>query len=200
VNQAAGSDLHGTEQPQHSFALDSQDRPRFIWSNGWGNGHLTGIYYAHCDDTDCTQTGSWKQALVENLDTKTVTADNATLVFDGDKPRVLTRMNYSGLPVGVEYMECNMDCDYQYDWQMSDVSHPEGKMWASWDLALDANGHPRVALYEAADPALTVGGKLYYGWCDTNCTSQDNPFQLVQVASGEGKNVDLAIDTHGRIT
>jgi hypothetical protein len=63
---------------------------------------------------------------------------------------------------------------------------------------LDAAGNPRVALYEPAAIDITVGGKLYYGWCDTDCAAADAPFQIVQVASGEGNSVDLAIDAQGR--
>jgi hypothetical protein len=39
---------------------------------------------------------------------------------------------------------------------------------------------------------------VYYGWCEAGCAEPDAPFQIVQVASGEGTNVDLAIDTQNR--
>jgi hypothetical protein len=198
VTQAAGVELHSADMPQHSFALDSQGRPRFVWSNGWGNQRSSGLYYAYCDAADCTEPGSWQQAQLESLETKTVTADYATLVFDGIKPRVLTRMNYSGLPAEVRYYECNLDCSYRYDWWYSQLAHPAGKQWANWDLALDAQGHRRIALYEAAGIDITVGGKLYYGWCDNACYDGDAPFEIVPVASGEGQSVDLAIDPQGR--
>jgi hypothetical protein len=77
------------------------------------------------------------------------------------------------------------------------ASLPAG-LWANWDLALDAQGHPRIALYEAAGIDITVGGKLYYGWCDHACYDGDAPFEIVPVASGEGQSVDLAIDPQGR--
>lgn len=41
-------------------------------------------------------------------------------------------------------------------------------------------------------------GKLYYGWCTVQCSGDDAPFTIVPVASGEGLNVDLGIDSRGR--
>jgi hypothetical protein len=199
ATQAAGVELHSADMPQHSFALDSQGRPRFIYSNGWGNGRPTAIYYAFCDAADCTAPGSWQETSIWGpIAGTTVTSDYATLVFDGDQPRVVTRVNYSGLPVRVDYFACDQQCDNQYSWNPTTLRHPEGQQWANWDLAVDAAGHPRIALYEAAAIDITVGGKLYYGWCDSDCTNQDSPFQIVQAASGEGKSVDLAIDAQGR--
>lgn len=197
--QAAGVELWNTDMPQHSFALDSQGRPRFIYSNGWGNGRPTAIYYAFCDASDCTQPGTWQDSPIYGpLEGRTVTADYASLVFDGDKPRVITRLNLSGLPVGVNYHQCDQDCNTRDSWNSVELPNPNGIMWTNWDLALDAQGRPRIALYEPATIDITVGGKLYYGWCDTDCGNGDAPFQLVQVASGEGKSVDLAIDAQGR--
>jgi hypothetical protein len=71
-------------------------------------------------------------------------------------------------------------------------------MWFNWDLALDAQGHPRIALYESPGIDITVSGKLFYAWCDNNCVGHGPAFQIVQVASGEGQGVDLAIDPQGR--
>ena len=53
-----------------------------------------------------------------------------------------------------------------------------------------------MALYEAAPIDIYVGGELYYAACDDTCTNEGN-WQLTHVASGEGKNVDLAIDAAG---
>lgn len=198
VTEAAGVEQSNTRFPQRSFALDSQGRPRFVWSNGWGNRRSHGLYYAWCDAADCAQPDTWQHLVLATRDDKTTTADYASLVFNGDKPRLVTRINYSGLPVETRYYECDRDCSYRYDWDYSVLRHPEGKQWANWDLALDANGKPRVALYEPAGVDITVGGRLFYAWCDTNCHSADAPFQMAQVAGGEGQSVDLAFDANGR--
>ena len=130
------------------------------------------------------------------------------LFANDDKPRLITRANFSGLPYALWYFECRLDCTKSYNWWNNEIRNPNGKMWESWDAVLDANGSPRIALYEPADPGLTVGGKLFYGWCDDDHPEIDSApqcydpgrqaFQLVQVAQGEGKNVDLALDAAGR--
>jgi hypothetical protein len=200
VTEAMGVELWGADMPQHSFALDSQGRPRFVYGNGWGNGRPTAIYYAFCDAADCTQPGSWQEAvLYDTTELKTITTDYGVLLFDGDKPRVVTRLNLSGLPVSVNYYVCDENCAERTSWSSHTLVHPEGKMWANWDLALDANGRPHIALYEAASIDITVGGKLFYAWCEAeNCAAEEN-WNLTQVASGEGKNVDLGIDAGGRL-
>ncbi|MBC8077157.1 MAG: hypothetical protein H7Y32_13860, partial [Chloroflexales bacterium] len=199
VTEAAGVEMRNAYMPQRSFALDSQGRPRFVWSNGWGNSRSHGVYYAFCDEADCTQPDTWQHLQLAVRDDKTTTADYATLVFDGDKPRLVTRINYSGLPVETLYYDCDGDCSQRYNWAYSVLPHPDGnKQWASWDLALDKDGRPRIALYEPASIDITVGGKLFYAWCDTNCRFGDDAFQMVQVAGGEGQSVDLAIDPNGR--
>ncbi|HEX7071077.1 MAG TPA: T9SS type A sorting domain-containing protein [Rhodothermales bacterium] len=199
VLEAAGTELWNTDLPQHSFALDSQDRPRFIYSNGWGVGRPEAIYYAWCDAADCTEPDTWEDTNIYGpIEYVTITADYASLVFDGnDNPRVVTRMNRSGLPERVDYHQCDANCDERTSWYSVTLEHPEGKMWANWDLELDAMGRPRIALYEPAGIDIYVGGKLYYGWCDGDCREPDS-FEIVQIAHGEGKNVDLEIDSRGR--
>jgi hypothetical protein len=199
VNLANGVELHNTDRPQRSFALDDQGRPRYIWSHSFGNGRPNGIYYAFCDEADCTEPGSWQHTRVAGLDNKSVTADYATLRFDGDMPRVLTRVEHSGLPVFVAYFSCNEGCDQPDGWQTTTFGNAaDNMMWAGWDLELDARGLPRIALYEPASADIFVGGRLYYGGCEADCDQPDAPFFVVPVASGEGMSVDLAIDPQGR--
>ena len=199
VREAAGVDLFSAYAPQHSFALDSQGRPRFVYSSGWGIGRPTAIYYAWCDAADCTAPDSWQDTPIYGpIEFKTVTSDYASLVFDGDKPRVVTRLNLSGLPVSVNYHACDAQCGDPANWGLHELSYPDDQMWVNWDLELDAAGHPRVALYEPANIDIHVTGRLFYGWCDAADCTADGSWQLIAVASGEGKNVDLAIDGQGR--
>jgi hypothetical protein len=199
IAQPAGIELFEYDNPQHSFALDSQGRPRFVYANGWGNGKPNAIHYTYCDAADCTEPGSWLSGvMMTGPQYHTLSIDYASLAFDGIKPRVVTRMNLSGSSIGTFYFACDeAECYQDFHWNRAQLVHPEGKQWANWDLALDAAGRPRVALYEAAPIDIHVGGKLYYAACDDICTVEDN-WQLTQIASGEGKNVDLAIDAAGR--
>ena len=198
VTSAAGVDLNGVSSPQHSFTLDAQGHPRFVYSNSWGNGRHNGIWYALCDAADCTEPGSWRDVPIYfGADDKTTTSDNLTLKLFNDKPQVVTRLNTSGLADHVVYLTCESNCEDRLSWFSTPLLHPEAKGWASWDLELDNNGHPRVALYEPAAIDINVTGMLYYGACDSECTTADH-WQLTPIANGEGKNVDLAIDSQGR--
>ena len=44
VAQPGGGDIFKDDNPQRSFALDHKGRPRFVYSNGWGNGRPVGVY------------------------------------------------------------------------------------------------------------------------------------------------------------
>ncbi len=198
VTAAAGFEYLGTSQPQHSFALDAQERPRFIYSNGWGNSDRNGVWDAYCIADDCTQPGAWtKHQIVLGPEFKTLTSDYTTLVFDGVKPRVLTRLNLSGLPDKLVYLSCEDGCDSNANWSQAPVLHPESKQWDSWDLALDEQGRPHVTLFEAAPIDINVGGKLFYGMCKNPCGANAD-WQLIQIASGEGRNPDLGFDANHR--
>jgi hypothetical protein len=119
-------------------------------------------------------------------------------VFDGERPRFVTRVTASGLADRLAYFACDQACDDPGSWASTTLQHPAGRQWANWDLALDTTGTPRIALYDAPNPDIFVGGKLYYGWCAANCAQADASFEIVQVADGEGASVDMAIDAQGR--
>ena len=199
IAQPAGIELFEYDNPQHSFALDSQGRPRFVYANGWGNGQPNAMHYAYCDADDCTEPGSWTTStMMKGPANATLGIDYVSLAFAGDKPRLVTRLTLSGLAVDTLYFECDeVECAQDFDWRHVFLAHPGDMHWANWDLAVSPDGQVRIALYEPAPPDIFVGGKLYYGECDSLCSVIDN-WQFAHVASGEGKNVDLAIDAAGR--
>jgi len=199
VAEDAGGDLNSFVLGNHYFALDAQDRPRFAYGNGWGNGQPNGIYYAWCDDANCTQLGAWQRtrALV-GPDNVTTSGEAASLAFDGDKPRMVISRYVSGLPTGLVYLTCDAGCDQTDSWSATEIAPPADKAWASWDLALDAAGRPRLALYEPPSIDIGVGGALYYAWCDALDCARPEAWQRTLVAHGEGMNADLLIDAQGR--
>jgi hypothetical protein len=199
VAEDAGGDLNGFALGNHYFALDANDRPRFVYGNGWGNGRPNGIYYAWCDAADCAQPDSWQltRAYV-GPDNVTTSGEAASLAFDGDKPRMVINRYTSGLPTGVLYLSCDGQCDATDGWQATELPPPGARAWTSWDLALDSAGRPRLALYEPGGIDIAVGGALYYGWCDADDCAQSDAWQFRQVAAGEGRNADLIIDGQGR--
>jgi hypothetical protein len=199
VAEDAGVTLNDFSLGNHYFALDAQDRPRFAYGNGYGNGQPIGIYYAACDAADCTQPGSWQLTrAVAAPPYVTLSGEAASLAFDGDKPRMVISRYESGLPTGLVYLACDADCDQTDSWSATEIARPGDRAWASWDLALDAAGRPRLALYEPAPIDITVGGALYYAWCDAPDCARADAWQHIQVAQGEGMNADLLIDAQGR--
>jgi hypothetical protein len=199
IAQPAGIELFEYDNPQHSFALDSQGRPRFVYANTWGNGEPNAIHYAYCDAADCTEPGSWSTGdIMKGPPNATLGLDYASLAFVGDKPRIVSRITLSGLATDTVYFECDeLECAQDFDWNHVFLPRPGEMQWTNWDLAVSKDGQLRVALYEPAPPDIFVGGKLYYGECDDLCLVIDS-WQFTHVASGEGKNVDLAIDAAGR--
>ena len=199
VAEDAGGDLNGFALGNHYFSLDAQDRPRFAYGNGWGNGQPNGIYYAWCDDANCTQLGAWQRtrALV-GPDNVTTSGEAASLAFDGDNPRMVISRYVSGLPTGLVYLTCDAGCDQTDSWSATEIAPPADKAWASWDLALDAAGRPRLALYEPPSIDIGVGGALYYAWCDALDCARPEAWQRTLVAHGEGMNADLLIDAQSR--
>ncbi|HET9222866.1 MAG TPA: hypothetical protein VFO07_10200 [Roseiflexaceae bacterium] len=199
IAQPAGIEVFEYDNPQHSFALDSQGRPRFVYANTWGNGEPNAIHYAYCDAADCTEPGSWSTGdIMKGPEYKTLGLDYASLAFVDDKPRIVSRITLSGMATDTVYFECDeLECDQDFEWNHVFLPYPGEMLWTNWDLAVSKNGQLRVALYEPATPDIVVGGKLYYGQCDDRCSAIDS-WQFTQVTSGEGKNVDLAIDAAGR--
>lgn len=95
-------------------------------------------------------------------------------------------------------MACDELCEDESAWQQAILDYPNGKMWENWDLALDAAGRPRVALYEPPSIDITARGALYFAWCDNNCTTESS-WKRTPIATGEGRSVDLGIDPQGRM-
>jgi hypothetical protein len=68
----------------------------------------------------------------------------------------------------------------------------------AYDMEINAQGQPRVVFYDGA--RLNAEGEwLYYGWCNSNCTSAANwdrfDFNFV---SKEGQEPDLILDALGK--
>jgi hypothetical protein len=199
VAEDAGGDLNGFALGNHYFALDGQDRPRFAYGNGWGNGQPNGIYYASCDAADCTQPGSWQRTRAfVGPDNVTTSGEAASLVFDGARPHMVINRYVSGLPAGLLYLTCEAGCDETAGWRSAEIAPPGNRAWASWDLALDAAGRPRLALFEPAGIDIAVGGALYYLACDEADCARPDAWRRTLAASGEGRNADLSVDAQGR--
>jgi len=112
------------------------------------------------------------------------------VVTSTGKPRLLVRRNGS-TGYDYDYWACEQQCANGQNWNGVLVTQAAGVERNNADMpqpsfTLDAQGRPRIALYEAAGIDINVGGKLFYGWCDSGCAGNGPAFQIVQVASAPG--------------
>jgi hypothetical protein len=196
---AAGGGVFDNDNPQRSFALDPQGRPRFIFSNGWGAGYPEGVYYAYCDDA-CTDADNWYGTQIyQGPQYKTLSFDYPALKFTRDgSPRVIANVAFTGESQGVSYLACDTNCGDISGWEAVRLYDRGGGVSASWDLELDANDRPRVAFYQAG-LADGSGDRLYYAWCNTDCLAESGwRRSTIGLGATEGQNADLALDQQGR--
>jgi hypothetical protein len=67
----------------------------------------------------------------------------------------------------------------------------------SWDIALDANDRPRIALYPAA-MSDGSGEQLYYLWCNSDCLNEAAwQGHNLGLGSKNGRGPDLELDAQG---
>lgn len=201
VVQPGGVDTFGKDNPQHSFALDPQDRPRFIYTYGWdGTGHPTGGYYAACD-ADCTFAESWTHtSIYEGPVNRSLGFDYPSLAFTSTgQPRVVANMAFSGTESqGVLYLACDENCNDISGWQALRLDERGGGTAASWDIELDPNDNPRIAFFQAATDSGS-GDQLWYLSCDGNCLDLSGwQGTTIGLALTEGQNADLELDAQGR--
>lgn len=188
----------------HSFALDHQGRPRFVYyDNGadYQDPHR-GVFYAWCD-AHCTAPANWYETrLLEDGN-----ASDFDLAFGpGDQPR-LAYVTYDSqaLAQQVAYAECQQGCQNAVNWSgmalvntaSASVSH-----WAIFDLAVDSQGRPRLALYTGTGAGGSLApNSLYYLACGAaSCVASQAwsalKLNLPQTQGEEG--VALALDSQNR--
>ena len=191
------------DQPQRSFALDPQGRPRFLYSdrNYSIEPDRYGTYYKYCD-ANCTNAANWGEVLVGRYDDTTYhyeMFEYPSLVFTSQgQPRVLAAyiLNGEETPL-LRYLQCDVDCENVDNWDRVDL-WPRGQgPTPSWDLALDGQDRPRLVFY----PEFVDGGsgeQLYYGVCNQNCT---NPASWSRASLGlgseHGNSPDLVFGPNG---
>jgi len=178
------------DRPQHYFALDPQDRPRFLYRKSLNSG----IYFVFCD-LDCSSDTTWYEF--------ELTADvlyDPTLVFTSTgQPRIAADMYPGNSSEGVlYYFACDDNCTSPANWTLTPLMETGGGWFV---MRLDSNDNPRVAL--AARPTVGAPTVLYYLWCDIDCTSDANWSGYdIGFAPGQTEDPDLALDAsnHPRIS
>jgi hypothetical protein len=191
-------DMDSFDYSYHTFALDPQGRPRFIYEDHYGSIH-NGLYYVSCD-AGCTDAANWSETNISagpDYDGDRVQTPDLEFTSAG-QPRMITQL-YSrdeNYPSGVYYITCDQNCEQAANWQRTRLLD-RGNGKASWTLALDANDNPRVAIYQGE---LDAGGKqLSYVTCDADCTDATHWTQtVIDIGAEVGQSPDIALDPQGR--
>ncbi len=197
-------DVTHIDMPQRYFALDPQGRPRFVYFNRnfIVEPDLYGGFYAWCD-ANCADPANWQTANMtsgwdnEYFDFEPLTYASLTFTPEGN-PRVVGELDPFEAETGIYYFECNGNCGELESWQRARLSDRGQGQYRSWDIALTADGRPRVVYYPAALPN-DAGEQLYYASCERNCLNPSN-WQHVNLGIGtlDGQGPDLALDAQGR--
>jgi len=184
----------GADTRLSAFALDREGHPRFFYVDyaNDSNEHI-GTWYAFCD-TGCADGQGWSAVRLSSQDWKYVDLE---LTADG-LPRALALD-----PTGeqIQYLSCEGACGQAASWRNTPLFGRGSGPDASWSLALDGQGRPRIAVYtgvyegEYAD----AGHRLFYAWCDEGCASPERWGQRrVGLPQGVGAGADLQLDSAGR--
>ena len=158
------------------LTFTSQGQPRLLADMYPLQGGTAGIYYFGCDK-GCDQFDNWQRIYL--FDRGAGTKVSWDLEMDShDRPRIAFYKGEGG-DVGEKlyYVYCNENCFASQDsWGMNGPGLPaqNGK---HPDLALDAQGRPRIAYIDSADG-------LSYTWCNTDCEGEGG-WTYQQIESGE---------------
>lgn len=188
----------------HSFALDHLGRPRFIYyDNGadFEDPHW-GAFYAFCDG-DCTQAANWYETRL--LDDRH--ASDFDLAFGPNGQPRLVYATYDGeaLVQQAAYAECEQNCDSAANWSgivLVDTTSASVTCWATFALAVDSEGKPRLVLYTGTGLGGSLApNSLYYLACNAVQCAQAQAWSALRLdlPSTQGEEgVSLALDSQDR--
>jgi hypothetical protein len=188
----------------HSFALDHLGRPRFVY---YDNGETyedphTGAFYAWCD-AGCTAPANWYETRLLN----DAYASDFDLAFGpAGQPRlVYATYDDQNLAQQVAYAGCEQGCQNTANWSgivVADTASASVTHWAVFDLAVNSQGKPRLALYTGTGLGGSLApNSLYYLACDAAQCAADQAWSALKLnlpqTQGE-EGVALALDGQAR--
>lgn len=193
---------------RRAFALDSQDRPGFVFYDR-NYLHLEpdhiGGFYTWCE-ADCTggtpDAPTWQEVDIGGgPDYDRDGYDLPALVYSSDdRPRMVVEVTTGDAGkerMGIIYKACDADCDRSGSWTHTRIAERGYETYVSWDLALDAQDRPRVAFYQGS---LEDGGghRLFHLSCDGDCDEVSSWTTLdLGLDRGEGESPDIEIQPDG---
>lgn len=176
----------------HYFALDRQGHPALLYSSANDRGH-GGLFYIACTDVQpaaCTTASNWTEVLISGEGD----LGDADLVFTPDgQPRMLVvDLTEVATHVKALYIECNQDCTQAAGINLYDIG-----LYGSYKLRVDNLGRPRLGFYTGTQPddAALASHRLYYVWCNTNCTTPSDWHSYnIGLSPFHGFSFDIVLD------
>ncbi|CAG0927953.1 hypothetical protein TFLX_00723 [Thermoflexales bacterium] len=196
-------DINDDTSPQRSFALDSQDRPRFIYQDRnypIEPDHI-GAFYMACE-ADCADGLNWTETQISQTDgtPNYEVFDYPSLAFTASgQPRVAAMIDPLGSDTAFYYVACDSNCDDVNQWQRVKLFERDSGPNVSWDIEVDQNDRPRIAFYKGATLDNT-GDQLYFVSCNTGDCLNAGAWQKLNLGlgSGVGKHPDLELTAQGQ--
>jgi len=199
--------------PEHSFVVDDQGKPHFVYvdANYVAEPDHYGTFHLTCS-AGCTDAENWTEtnlAVKPNAYNTELWDQVALAVAPGGKLRLLAQVyalqkDGTQLEDGLYYYQCDAGCGSLDAWQRTRVietgrgSYPN----PTWDLEVLPDGRPRAVLFSGADMTQpSLDHQLIYLWCDAGCDSDKNWNGQSVTATGDGESPDLALtpDGHPRL-
>lgn len=208
-------------QPQRSFELDPNGRPRFVYLDDdrtvdpW---HV-GVFYVWCDSNCGADINQWQETMITAIDVwdgqieQQERAYYLALAFTPQgEPRLVTAEYYPYLDTTATvwelgYFACDTMCELGYLWSKVALGERGTGPLPSADLAIDAAGHPHVAFYQQATEGIlpdgsrpTIPPRLLYLTCgEANCMTHWNwNGTEIGLGSNTGGAPDIELDSQGR--
>jgi hypothetical protein len=177
----------------HYFAMDRQGHPAFVYTDTDQNNH-PGTFYVSCQ-VNCTNASQWTETAL----TTSSLFDKVSLAFSpSGQPRLAFGFFDENIDLYLAYIQCDANCTDGANWSGTTLVQIHGS--AQYNLAVDSNGLPRMAVYSGSyawDPFQDH--QLYYLWCDSGCAAGSGwYFSNTGMPFNSGDGVDLALDGSNR--
>jgi len=181
------------DYPPHYFALDNQDRPRFLYQKT-----ISDAYYVFCD-ADCTILTKWWEYPI-NADIFNDPTNFPMLTFtSAGQPRITALINTGTIPDNkliLNYITCDTACENLANWTYTPLMEA-GSGHTSSVLRFNSSGQPRI-VFNQGSINYAPAGYLYYWWCNNSCTAGANWHGSNLGAPGQAEDPDLALDALDR--
>ena len=157
------------------LALSASGQPRII-GNSIG---LTNMFvYMECNQA-CESAASWSNLLPLFPRGDGAYTDFPSWSLEVNQQNGGPRVAYHFADIGTYYMWCNSGCTNLDNWYVNDNAIVIGENGQTPNLALDAQGRPRLAFRDNSQDGLG------YAYCDSNCESSQPQWHVMQAeASG----------------